>query len=347
MSLVRRIARSNFVIRLRSWEYWPFGIVQAPLVLYWLWLSIRTRSLFFFSASNPGILTGGMFGESKFEILEKIPKAYKPISIFVQVPSKKEDVLHLMQANHLSFPVIFKPDLGERGWMVKRIKNENDLDNYLATIKSNFIIQEFVDLPLEFSVFYVRFPERAEGTVTSLTEKEMLKIVGNGKSTVEELILDLDRAKLQWDKLKILYNDRLDHVLPEGESLELISIGNHCLGTKFLNRNRYITKEMSEAFDKLSKEVDGFYFGRYDLRTNSIKDLEQGRVVIMELNGCGAEPSHIYHPGASIVKAVKDLYVHWRTIYQISKANHKRGVNYLPLKEGVKIFKRFKAATAQ
>ena len=227
MILVRRIARSNFVIRLRSWEYWPFGIVQAPLVLYWLWLSIRTRSLFFFSASNPGILTGGMFGESKFEILEKIPKAYKPISILVQVPSKKEDVLRLMQANHLSFPVIFKPDLGERGWMVKRIKNENDLDNYLATIKSNFIIQEFVDLPLEFSVFYVRFPERAEGTVTSLTEKEMLKIVGNGKSTVEELILDLDRAKLQWDKLKILYNDRLDDVLPEGESFELISIGNY------------------------------------------------------------------------------------------------------------------------
>ncbi|MEQ9591725.1 MAG: hypothetical protein RLN86_03970 [Cyclobacteriaceae bacterium] len=335
------------MIRLLSWEYWPFGIVQAPLILYWLWLSLRTRSLFFFSASNPGILTGGMFGESKFEILAKIPKACKPTSILIEVPCDKEEVLRLMQSNHLSFPVIFKPDLGERGWMVKRIKHESDLDNYLSTVKTNFIIQEYVDLPLEFSVFYVRFPERAEGTVTSLTEKEMLKIEGNGNSTIKELILDLDRAKLQWPKLKTLYEDRLDEVLDKGETLELISIGNHCLGTKFINRNSSISEEMSKAFDMISKEVDGFYFGRYDLRTKSIKDLERGKVMIMELNGCGAEPSHIYHPGASIIKAVRDLFVHWRTIYQISKTNHKRGVAYLPFSDGVKIFKRFKAATAQ
>ncbi len=345
MGIIRRIVRSNFLIKVRSWEYWPFGFVQAPIILYYIWLSVKARSLLFFSASNPGILTGGMFGESKFDVLEKIPAEYKPTSILVKHPTSATQVRQILIDNELSFPIIFKPDLGERGWMVKKIKSEEEIEDYLKKVRWDFIIQEYVDLPLEFSVFYSRNPTAEKGRVTSVTMKEMLKVTGDGKSNLKELILAKDRAKLQWRVLQNTFSEQLKEVPQAGKEIELVPIGNHCLGTTFINRNNLISERLSDSFDLISKRISGFYFGRYDLRVASLEDLEQGRIVIMELNGCGAEPSHIYHPGASFFKAVRDLFVHWQTIYSISMANHHLGTPFLPWKNGVEIYKRFKAVT--
>jgi hypothetical protein len=55
----------NFMTRLTQWEYWPFEVIYLPIFVYWLWLSVKARSLFFFSAANPSIENGGMLGESK------------------------------------------------------------------------------------------------------------------------------------------------------------------------------------------------------------------------------------------------------------------------------------------
>src|SRR5687767_14856988 len=100
------VTRSNFFIRLKSWEYWPFGIVQFPVIIYFLWLSLRARSPLFFSASNPGIAMGGMFGESKFDVLEKVPARYKPLTALVRSRSEKNDVLRIMAAKNFKLPVI-------------------------------------------------------------------------------------------------------------------------------------------------------------------------------------------------------------------------------------------------
>ncbi|HCR54685.1 MAG TPA: hypothetical protein DIW27_09730 [Cytophagales bacterium] len=343
---MKGILKSNFFIKLKSWEYWPFGILQAPIFIYWLWLSLKARSLFFFSASNPGILTGGMFGESKFSVLEKIPEENKPKSVLINYSTSAEQVLLKLKYEGFQLPVIFKPDLGERGWMVKKINTEEEARNYIAMAKWDFIIQEYVSLPLEFSVFYWRHPERESGHVTSVTRKEMLKVRGDGSSTLQQLILNKDRAKLQWNVLEKTFANQLNHKPDKGEEIELVSIGNHCLGTTFINQNHLITEKLSASFDHISKKVEGFYFGRFDLRTASLSDLENGKVKIMELNGCGAEPSHIYHPGASFWKAMKDLFVHWNTIYKISIANHAKGAPYLSWKEGVQIYKKFKALKA-
>lgn len=339
------ILKSNFLIKLRSWEYWPFGIIQAPIFLYWLWLSLKSRSLLFFSASNPGILTGGMFGESKFDVLKKLPKAVKPESLLIQHPTSTQGIIEKIKTENFSFPLIFKPDLGERGWMVKKINSEEDIAPYLKNVKWDFIIQEFVNLSLEFSVFYARHPKEKKGKVTSITRKEMLKVMGDGRSTLQSLILSKDRAKLQWPVLKNNFKDQLNNVLDTGREIELVSIGNHCLGTTFVNCNHLINEKLSDSFDQISKEVDGFFFGRYDLRTASIQDLENGKIMVMELNGCGAEPSHIYHPGASLRKAIRDLFIHWHTIYKISATNHQLGVPYLPWKEGKRVYRRFKEVT--
>src|ERR1043165_6042637 len=103
MDFLRRISHSNFFIKLKSWEYWPFGILQAPLFPYWLWLSLKARSLVFFSASNPGILMGGMFGESKFDVLEKVPREIKPATILIKYGSSASQIVRRMQSTGLVF----------------------------------------------------------------------------------------------------------------------------------------------------------------------------------------------------------------------------------------------------
>ncbi|HEY0651595.1 MAG TPA: hypothetical protein VGD65_00660 [Chryseosolibacter sp.] len=345
MTLLKRIIRSNFVVKLLHWEYWPFGILQFPIFFYFGWLCLRSRSLLFFTASNPGIEMGGMFGESKWEILKKIPPLYLPKTIIIERTLSVEAVVDLLANEGFSYPLIFKPDLGERGFMVKRINNPKDISDYLKKIRIRFLAQELVIQPLEFGVFYHRHPSHEKGKVTSIVMKEMLSVTGDGTSTLQELISAKPRAKLQTRKLKEMYAERWNEIIPRNESIELVSIGNHALGTKFLNGNHLITEQLTESFDRISKKIEGFYFGRFDLRCSSLEALQQGNVKIVELNGCGAEPAHIYDPDFKIVDALKVLFRHWRTIFEISRENHKRGVQYVSFAEGRQYYRKFKDAT--
>ena len=265
--------------------------------------------------------------------------------MLVNPASSTNEVMRQLKACDFHFPVIFKPDLGERGFMVKRIKDEKDIHDYLKKININFIVQELIDFPVELGVFYTRFPSREKGEVTSITMKEMLHVCDDGKSTLRELILCNDRAKLQWPILKVVHGDRLQAVVPMGEVVELVSIGNHCLGTKFIDANYLINQKLSDTFDSISKQIPGFYFGRFDLRCASIEQLYDGHIKIMELNGCGAEPAHVYNPGYSLRKAIAEFCLHWRNIFLISRENNNRGVPYTSMRDAFRYYKTFKASS--
>jgi hypothetical protein len=338
-----KITRSNFLIKLRRWEYWPFGIVQFPAILYWLWLSFRARSFVFFSASNPGIPMGGMFGESKYDILKQIPSIYVPRTLLVCLPASVPEIMDRIKQAGMQLPLIFKPDIGERGFMVKRIGHESDIEKYLAKITVRFLIQDLVELPLEFGVFYMKLPTEEKGRVISLIAKEMLTVTGDGRSTLQQLILRSDRAKLQWERIRETHRARLKQVIAVGHKVELVSIGNHAMGTRFIDAKHLISERLSATFEKISKEVDGFYFGRFDLRCASLEDLYDGKVKIMELNGCGAEPAHIYDTQFSLLEALGVLIRHWHRIYQIARANNKNGVEYVSHREAFAFYRKFKS----
>lgn len=343
MTLWEKIARSNFFIKLKSWEYWPFGIVQFPAVIYWFWLSLRARSFVFFSASNPGIPMGGMFGESKFLILQNIPERYRPRTRRIPFSASVGAVEACIADAGLQFPLIFKPDVGERGFQVRKIKHAQDIAGYLEVIRGDFLVQEFVELPFEFGVFFLRYPGDEKGKVISVTAKEMLFVTGDGKSTLRELILRNDRAKLQWKRLRTTYDKWLQRTIPAGERIELGSIGNHCLGTRFINAGHLINDRMSEAFSEISRNIPGFYFGRFDLRCSAVEDLYSGSVKILELNGCGAEPTHIYDVQFSLWEAMKAQVIYWDHIFKIARDNRKRGVPYISHKEAFSYYREFKS----
>src|SRR5882672_9259179 len=96
----------TFFVKFFHWEYWPFGIIQIPLFFMWLWYSLRERSLFYFSASNPSILSGGMMGESKYEVLARIPDHLKPRTILINLPASTAEIVRKLEEAQLAFPLI-------------------------------------------------------------------------------------------------------------------------------------------------------------------------------------------------------------------------------------------------
>ncbi|OJW75568.1 MAG: hypothetical protein BGO59_08465 [Spirosoma sp. 48-14] len=334
-------------MRLRSWEYWPFWVVYAPIGVYWLWLSVKARSFFFFSAANPSILTGGLLGESKKSILDKIDTRYKPETLLIKAGTPIKTVCQLLSQKGIRLPVIAKPDVGERGWQVEKIERYEGLVDYLRQQKNDFLIQEYVDEPLEFGVFYYRLPGQVRGVVTSIVRKEFLGVRGNGYNCIEELIAQNERAILQLPALRQQWGKRLHEIPASGVEVLLVPIGNHSRGTKFMNANHLITPELTARFDEISGSIDGFYYGRYDLRCRTIADLTTGQhLKIMELNGAGAEPAHIYQPGFPILEAYRVLFHHWNLLYRISRENNRRGVRYMTLSESWQIWKQLKAKKA-
>ncbi|MEZ0486364.1 hypothetical protein [Fibrella aquatica] len=332
---------SPFFIRLRHWEYWPFEVVYAPIVLYWLWLSIKARSLFFFSAANPSIETGGLLGESKIDILDRISDAFKPKTVFVSAATHTEALFTRIDELGLTYPLIAKPNVGERGWQVEKLTDWTGVIKYVQSHSFDFLLQEYVDEPLELGVFYYRMPGQSQGVVSSIVQKEFLTIRGNGRNCIEELIHQNERAILQLPVLTHTLGHRFQEIPAINETITLVGIGNHCKGTKFLNANHLITPELTAVFDQISQSIDGFYFGRYDLRCRSIADLHAGQHIrIMELNGAGAEPAHIYQPGFSLPEAYRVLFHHWRVLYDISRENNRRGIAYMTFREALRFWKR-------
>ena len=328
------LKNKTFYIKLTNWEYWPFHLVYIPIFIYWVYLGIKARSVLFFSAANPAIESGGMLGESKFNILEMLPGELKPKTIFIHKEYSEEKILQLIKANGINFPLIAKPDIGERGWMVEKLENPEQLKNYIKEAYFHFIIQDFISHPLEFAIMYYRYPGEEKGIVNSVTIKEFLSVKGDGKSTVKELLNQNPRAIIQIPVLNDVLGDKLNTVVKKGEKRELVSIGNHCRGTKFMNGNHIIDRQLMEAFDEVNKTTPGIFFCRYDLKCTSIEDLKNGKnIKIMEINGVGSEPAHIYDPGFKLMDAYKALFHQWKTIYEISRINRKKGITYMTVKE--------------
>ena len=322
-------------VKVRYFEFWPFNVFYAPLFLYYFYLSIRSRSFVYFTASNPSIETGGFLGESKADVFKLIPKKYLPETQLFKAPDKDE-ILEFVEKMGVEFPFILKPDVGERGRGVAKIQNAEELSEYLAEFNEPILLQEFVPGPVELGVFYIREPIKEYGRVTSIVKKGFLTVTGDGSSTVEELLSKNVRAMIQVDFNQEFISKIKDLVPSKNQKFEVESIGNHCRGTTFLNANNEIDDSLHRVFDEAAKSIDGFYFGRFDIRCKSFEELRKGNFKILELNGAGSEPGHIYQPGYGILRAYKDVFWHFKMLQKVSVQNHKRGVKYWSLKQGLK-----------
>jgi hypothetical protein len=316
----------RFFIRLRSWEYWPVYIFNIPVLFIWLWNAIRARNLFYFTLTNPGIETGGFFGESKSNILNYIPDDFKPITFLLKAPVEENNLEELFRLSGLKFPIIAKPEVGERGWLISRINNLEELRTYVRAHPIDTILQTYVDLPLEVSIMVYAMPDGSKAEVTSVCEKHFLQIRGDGESNIGDLILKQDRAVLHLEKLINNFGNRWNEILPPGKVLILESVGNHCRGTMFLDQNKQIDAALSRIMIRLLGTMPDVFYGRFDMRVCSWEELREGKnIKVLEFNGASSDPAHIYQPGYSIFKAYQDMAYHWKVMRKIALQNRERG----------------------
>lgn len=330
-----------FFQRLTNWELWPFYVLYFPIGPVWFWYCLKARSFWFFSSSNPTITFGGFEGESKKEMYEQLPLGSYPKTAYVLHGIPFESVKKILNDSGFNYPFIVKPDIGMKGILFRKIDNEDQLRKYHERIPVEYIVQDLVDLPVELSVFYYRHPTRNKGTISGLIQKELLEVWGDGKSTLRELILAHPRARLRMDEMKKRHEHRLGRILPKGNHFYLSYAGNHNRGAKFINLIHLADERLLEIFDNLSHYTDKFYYGRYDIKCNSIEALKNyHEYSILEFNGCGAEPNHIYDAGLNIWQAYAEILRHWKALYEISKYNHENGTPYWPFLKGYRFLKQ-------
>ncbi len=333
----------NFLQRITNWERWPFYVLYAPIGVMWLWYCLRARSFWFFSTSNPTITFGGFEGESKKEMYEQLPPSSYPKTIYVLHTLHVEELKNYIEQNSFNYPFVVKPDIGMKGILFRKIDNEDQLEKYHNRIPVEYIVQELIELPVELSVFYYRHPAEQKGTISGMIQKELLEVIGDGKNTLWQLILQHPRAKFRLAEMQHRHEHRLHRVIPSGQKFFLSYAGNHNRGARFINLRNEIDEQLLQVFDNLSHYTDKFYYGRYDIKCTSVNELKQKKnFSIIEFNGCGAEPNHIYDCGLTLGQAYREILKHWKALYRISKYNHVHGTPYWSFKKGYRFLKEAK-----
>jgi hypothetical protein len=341
--------------RITNWEQWPFMMIYAPLSLLWGYYALKAKAFWYFSNVNPTLEFSGFEGETKKEMYDQLPPELYPKTLYIPASLDFGRVRSKMMEAGFNYPFITKPDIGTQGILVRKIEKEKDLFDYHKNINADYIIQEYIQLPLEFSVFHVRYPDETKGIVTGFILKEYLAVVGDGKLTVLQLIQRHPKASAREDEMRHRHPEKLDEVLPAGEKFYLSFTGNHNRGATFNNLRMQIDQQLCDVFDDISNRVGHFYYGRYDLKCTSIEDLKKGlNISILEYNGTGSEPNHIYDCGMSYFEALKEVARHWKYMYEIGKINAKKGIRYwrftegrLQLKKATSIYKELRKRDLQ
>ncbi len=344
----RRMLLSSWRRKTR-WEFWPMWMFYPPVIFYILYLALKHRSLTLFTATNPGIPASGFIGESKSDILRSLASADGYIARHTLITAstceqRLAQAQAFMKKLHLTFPLVLKPDAGQRGEGVAIVRTQAQLENYLRRAEHAVIAQEYVS-GYEFGVFYYRYPHQATGDIYAITDKRFPAVIGDGKSTLEELILKDERAVCMAAFYLDKHKERLFEIPAAGERLQLVELGTHCRGAMFLDGAEVRTNELRETIDAISKKFDGFYFGRYDIRTPSIEDFKRGQnFKVVELNGVTSEATSIYDPSNSLWQAYRVLMQQWRIAFEIAAENRKAGAQPLSLRALLQLLRSYQAS---
>lgn len=327
----------GFLKRKVRWEFWPPWAAYIPVIPYLAYLAWRHRSATLFTASNPGIDSGGLVGESKSRILDHLSRVEGVVPAYTVIPGTLEVYARVRQAHEfleqtgISYPIALKPDVGERGAGVAIVRSDEELESRLRAAEGDTIIQRYAG-GLEFGVFYFRYPGEPKGQIFSITEKRFPELTGDGIHSLADLILRDDRAVCLADAYAKAGKRSPDEVPAAGERVQLVEIGSHCRGAIFLDGSHLQTPALAEAVERISRAHPGFFFGRYDVRTPSIQDFQEGRFQVIELNGVAAEATHIYDPAVSLRAAYGVLFRQWKVAFEIGAINRARGAQPMALR---------------
>src|SRR5262249_40572643 len=153
--------------------------------------SIRYRGVMTWTGCNPGIPQGGVVGESKYDILAQLPSEWVVPTLLVPADehhARMNQIRKDLAEKGWDFPLILKPDASQRGAGLKLARDMSDVETYVRQQPAGFLIQVYHPGPFEAGIFYYRIPGEPAGHIFSITDKRFSFLVGDARSTLEELI---------------------------------------------------------------------------------------------------------------------------------------------------------------
>ncbi|MDB5988007.1 MAG: hypothetical protein JWR16_3060, partial [Nevskia sp.] len=252
-------------------------------------------------------------------------------SFVVQPDSALDDARACIERIGLEYPLIAKPDVGWCGFGVRMIDSEKALMEYLDAFPASerVVLQRYVADTGEAGVFYVRPPGSARGRLIGLALREFPQVVGDGRSSMQQLLANNPRAaRLTRDGLhEFRYEPAL--VPAAGRVVRLATIGSTRVGGVYHDGSHLITPALTAALDAIACEMD-FYFGRFDLRYGNESALQSGSgFSIIEVNGAGSEAIEAWDPATPALAAFGKIFAKQRLLFEIGYANRRRG--YQPI----------------
>ncbi len=323
---IKKLARSK-CHRLLKWEFWPVWIIYFPVAIYILYLGVKHRHFTLFTAANPGMVMGGVLGIKKSEILSLLKKA-APESIpnfiilkqSLSLREQENEVKNFVEQYQLSYPIVIKPDNGQRGEGVVIINKSAEITQALQKTVSDIIVQQYIPGE-EFGVFVIKEPKKT-AKIFSITHKIRPTVKGDGQRSLAQLILDDPRANLMAQFLLDKHQNHHNTIPQKDQTYPIVDLGTHCRGAVFKDANFLKTKELEVFFDTVLSKAPGLFFGRFDVRVPTITKFQQAEnLSILEMNGVTSEAAHIYDPEASLLAAWKTLCIQWKYAFKIGKKN--------------------------
>lgn len=306
-------------------EYWPWWLIYLPIWPLYLYQAVRQRRAAFFTNVNPAMDMGGFFGESKSAIYALLPEGSFPNTIVVRACASRDEVLDLHRQSGIPYPLIIKPDVGERGEGVERVMDETALLRALIDRPRTMLMQALATGEYEFGLMFAKDPGTGRTALLSVCGKRFLSVIGDGASTVGELLALTWRGRKQLRRLGATQAQVLRRIPDADERMMVEPIGNHCRGTVFFDAAHLVTPALREQVARLMAATNSVHYGRMDVRCESERALREGRFSIIELNGVSSEPGHIYDPSYNVFRCWAELIRHVRRLGPISARLQRSG----------------------
>jgi hypothetical protein len=319
-------------------ERLPRWLICMPIVVQWLTLGLRYRSLTLPTAANPAITCGGLVGEGKLEYFRgagAVASAAFARQVGIAAGPRLPDaqLRSVLAAAGLDFPVVAKPDLGLCGYGVRRIDDLPTLGDYIRAFPAGetVVVQEYLAQEGEAGIFYAREPGSARGRIIGMALRQFPQVTGDGARTVRELIAADPRAG------RVLSPGHacaaaLSHVPAAGEVVRLATVGSTRVGGLYLDGCAFITAQLTDRIDAIARDLPDFDFGRFDVRYESLAALAAGRdFKIMEINGAGSEAIEAWDPATGMRKAFGIIFAKQRTLFAIAAARRQAGARPMGL----------------
>ena len=327
-----------------SAERIPPVLFRLPLALHWIALAVRHRGLTLPCLANPGLATGGLWGESKAECLRAVAMGQRGALADFVVMRRRADAstlsfdharaLRLIADAGLRFPLVAKPDIGRHGHGVRLIDDAAALRRYLERFPggAKLILQRYVAWAGEAVAHYARMPGET-GRILSLTLRTCPHVIGDGAATLRDLIVR-DRRLRGRSALYLghdpshLGHDRvaLDRVPDAGEIVRLALIGSRRGGARQRDASDVVTPALAAWVAAIVDGMPEVHYVRLGLRFGSLDALARGEdVVVLDIGGIGGDADDAWDPALPLREAWRRQLARQRLLFALGARNRARG----------------------